>query len=156
MYKVVFFQSNKSEYYRDNELLFTVKRKRLVFGIRNICSAYINTDLIYSFYSSEFTFLYWNLEILTQKLDKKICLEKGKYKYDLIVDEKRLSLKFTNNPFKKIIGKIYLDNDCICEIEKIEKDSKTYFNFDFNKDTGVEYYALVLFSMYSIGITDSV
>lgn len=156
MYRAVFFQSNKSEYYRENELLFTVTRNRLILGIRNICKAYVDNDLIFSFYSSEFTFLYWKLKILTQKLDKKIYVEKEKDRYHLIIETKRLSLKFTNNPFRKAIGKIYLDNECICEIEKIEKDSKTYFNFNFNKDAECEYYALILFSMYSVGITDSV
>lgn len=154
MYKAVFFQ-DKSEYYCNNELLFTVKRKRLFLGIRNICKAYINNDLIYSFYSSEFTFLYWKLNILTQNLAKKICLKKEKNNYSLVLNKKNLSLKFTSNPFKKMIGKIYLEGDCICEIEKEEKNSKTYFNFIFSEKAELEYYALILFSMYSVGITDS-
>ena len=155
MYKAVFFQ-DKSEYYCDDELLFTVKRKRLLLGIRNICKAYINNDLIFSFYSSEFTFLYWKLNILTQKLAKKISLKKDKNSYSLVLDQRSLTLKFTSNPFKKMIARIYLEGICICEIEKEEKNSKTYFNFIFSEKAELEYYALVLFSMYSVGITDSV
>lgn len=156
MYKVVFFQNNKSEYYKDDLLLFTVKRKRLFFGIRNICSAYNENGLIYSFYSSEFSFLFWNLKFLTQKLKKQICLKKEGNTYVLVLDKKVLSLKFTSNPFKKKIGKIYIDGNCICEIEKEEKNSNTYFNFAFSESTELEYYALILFSMHSVGITDSV
>lgn len=156
MYKAIFSQSNKSEYYRDNELLFTVKRKRLFLGIRNVCTAYNNNDLIYSFYSSEFTFLYWKLKILTQKLNKRIYLKKNRNTYNLVLNEKTLSLKFTNNPFKKKVGNIYLDENCICEIEKEEKNSNTYFNFTFSEETKLEYYALILFSMHSVGITDSI
>ncbi|PZQ88019.1 MAG: hypothetical protein DI548_05220 [Flavobacterium johnsoniae] len=156
MYKAVFFQSNESKYYCDNNLLFTVKRKRLFLGIRNICSAYSDSDLIYRFYSSEFTFLYWKLKILTQKLNKRIELKKNGNTYDLILDGKILSLKFTNNPFKRKIGKIFLNGNYICEIEKNEKNSNTYFNFTFSEETKLEYYALILFSMHSVGITDSV
>lgn len=156
MYKAIFSQSNKSEYYNDNVLLFTVERERLLLGIRNICNIYDRNDLIFSFYSSEFTFLYWKLKILTQKLEKKIYLKKKNNNYELVLNGKRISLKFTNNPFKKTIGKIYLDDNHICDIKKEETNSKTYFNFNFYKETGVEYYVLILFSMYSVGITDSV
>lgn len=156
MYRAVFSQSDESKYYCDNNLLFTIKRKRLLLGIRNVCKAYKNNDLIYSFYSSEFTFLYWKLKILTQKLNKKIDLKKNGNTYDLALDEKILSLKFTNNPFKRKIGKIYLDGNCICEIEKKEENSNTYFDFTFSEETELECYTLILFSMHSVGITDSV
>lgn len=157
MYKAVFNQSNVSKYYKDDDLLFTIKRKRLILGIRNLCSAYNGIDdLIYKFYSSEFTFLYWKLEILSQKLDKKIFLKKVNKKYDLLVDDNIISLKFSNNPFKSIIGKIYLNGNEFAEIEKKETDSKTNFIFIFKKHTELEYYALILFSMYSVGITDSI
>lgn len=156
MYKAIFHQNNQSEYYCGDELLFIVKRKRLLLGIRNLCNMYLNDDLICKFYSSEFTFLYWKLKILFQKFDKEVILEKKGFKYNLIIDNKRISLIFTNNPFKKTIGKIFLDEKCIGEIEKYEEKSKTYFSFNFFENSGLEYYILVLFSMNSIGITDSI
>nr|WP_199001719.1 hypothetical protein [Flavobacterium sp. ASV13] len=156
MYRAIFHPSNQSEYYFNSELLFTVKRRRLLLGIRNQCSIYKGDDLICEFYSSEFTFLYWELKILQQKFDKEVILNKRNSSYDLVVDNKTISIKFTNNPFKKIIGNVFIDGESIGEIEKSEKKSNTYFDFNFYDYSGLEYYILVLFSMYSVGITDSV
>ncbi|MFH6944040.1 hypothetical protein [Flavobacterium sp. FlaQc-50] len=155
MYRTIFHPSNQSEYYRDNQLLFKVKRKRLLLGIRNQCTIYKNDDLVCEFYSSEFMFLYWELQILQQKFDKEITLKKKGSNYNLMVDMKSISIKFTSNPFQKMIGKIFIDEECVGEIKKNEKKSETHFDFDFYNFTGLEYYILVLFSMYSVGITDS-
>jgi len=156
MYKAIFHASNQSEYYFNDELLFTVKRKRLLLGIRNQCSIYKGDDLICEFYSSEFTFLYWELKILHQKFDKEINLKKNGSNYNLVVGEKSISIKFSSNPFKNTIGKVFIDEECIGEIEKSEKKSDTYFDFSFYNSIGLEYYILVLFSMNSVGITDSI
>ena len=154
MYKAIFFNDD-SEYYNDYDLLFTVKRKRLILGIINICNVYRKEELIFSFYTSEFTFLYWKVRILYQKLGKTISLEKQKSNYNLIVDGKSLSLKFSSNPFKKNIGKLYLNENYIGEIQKDEKNYKTFFYFNFEENTGLEFYILILFSIYSVGIIDS-
>jgi len=68
MYKAFFPSSNVSEYYQDDKLLFIVKRKRFFFGFRSICDIYKENILIFSFYSLEFTSLFNNLKILSQKL----------------------------------------------------------------------------------------
>ncbi|MCP2025390.1 hypothetical protein L1276_000530 [Flavobacterium sp. HSC-32F16] len=155
MYRAIFHPSNQSEYYFKGELLFTVKRKRLWLGTRNRCSIYKGDEIICEFYSSEFIFLYWKLKILYQKFDKIINLKNNGSYYNLIVDNKSISIKFASNPFKKVIGKMFIDGKCVVEIEKSEKKSDTYFDFNFYDSNGLEYYILVLFSMYSIGITDS-
>lgn len=154
MYKALFF-NDVSEYYKDDDLLFRVKRNRLLFGLRNICNVYRDKELIFSFYTSEFTFLYWKMRILSQKLEKTIVLKKHKLSYNLIVEGKSLSLKFTSNPFKKNMGKLYLDENYIGKIQKHEKNSKTFFHFNFEENTGLEFYILILFSIHSVGITDS-
>lgn len=154
MYKALFFKDS-SEYYNNKELLFTVKRRRLFLGIRNVCTVYRNDELIFKFYTSEFTVLFWKVEILAQKLAKKVSVRKEKGIYNLIVDGKNLSLKFTDSPFKKTIGRTYLDGNDIGEIQKEERNSKTYFYFSFDEATGLEFYILILFSIYSVGITDS-
>ncbi|RKS26197.1 hypothetical protein CLV94_1254 [Flavobacterium endophyticum] len=154
MYKTVFFKNN-SEYYATDLLLFTVKRKRLLLGIRSICNVYKKEKLIFSFYTSEFTILYWKVKILSQSLEKTVIIKKQRLNYNLIVDGKSLSLKFANNPFKKTIGKLYLDENYIGKIQWDEKDSKTFFYFSFEENTGLEFYFLILFSIHSVGITDS-
>lgn len=154
MYKAIFFNDD-SEYYNDNDLIFTVKRKRLFLSIRNICNIYRKEELIFSFYTSEFTFLYWKVRILFQKLEKTIKLEKQQSNYNLIVEGKNLSLKFSSNPFKKKIGKLFLNENYIGEIQEDEKNSKTFFYFNFEGNTELEFYFLILFSIHSVGITDS-
>ncbi|WP_343626801.1 hypothetical protein [Flavobacterium lindanitolerans] len=156
MHKVVFLSNINSEYYHNDELLYIVKRRILYLGFKSICDIYKDGEMIYTFQSSDFTVLFWKLKILFQKLEKKVILKKVGYKYNLIVDNHSIFIKFTNNPFKKVIGKIFLNENCIGEIEKYEKNSKTYFNFEFRQQSGLEYYALILFSMYSVGITDTV
>lgn len=156
MYRAIFHPSNKSEYYYNDELLFTVKRKRLLLGIRNQCSIYKNDELICQFYSSEFTFLYWELQVLYQKFEKVISLKKNGTDYDLLVGLKSISIKLSSNPFQNTIGKIFIEGIPVGEIEKSEKKSNTYFDFNFYNLTEMEYYVLVLFAMYSVGITDSI
>lgn len=156
MYRAVFHPSNQSEYYFDGQSLFKVKRKRLLLGIRSHCIIYNEDNSICEFYSSEFTFLYWELKILYQKFDKEINLKKNGFNYSLLVDMKSISIKFSSNPFKKNIGEIFVDEKLIGEIEKSEKKSNTYFDFNFYNQSGLEYYILILFSMNSVGITDSI
>jgi hypothetical protein len=156
MDKAVFLSNTNSEYYRNNELLFIMKRKIRFLGFKSICNIYKNDEIICSFQSSDFTFLFWKLKILIQKFEKKILLKKVRFRYNLIVDNQNIYIKFTNNPFKKIIGKVFLNGNCICEIEKSEKNSKTYFNFNFHEKSELEYYVLILFSMCSVEIVDTV
>jgi hypothetical protein len=91
-----------------------------------------------------------------QNLEKQISLKKDDGRYHLFVDKNSFSIKFTNNPFKNIVGRIYSDDECIGEIEKSEQNSKTYFLFKFYENATYEFYILILFSMCSVGITDSI
>jgi hypothetical protein len=152
-YKAVFSQKNTSQYYKDDELLFKTITKVSFSNLSSITSIYDKDVLIFSFSETVFTILFWRLKILTQKLDKKIHIEKIKLRYTLLVDNKRISLRFTKNPFSYKIGKVYLNENCVGEINKTYSKSNTSFNFTFYEETGVEYYFLILFSMSSIGIT---
>lgn len=155
MYKAIFRQGNTSEYFNEDELLFIVKRKFLFF-IKETCTVYRNKDKILKFTSSEFMFFYWKINILEQKLDKFIYLKKIRGRYNLIINDKRIFIKFANNPLKKVIGTVYYNDECIGEIEKHEANSKTNFLFIFNENIDIEFYVLILFSMCSVGITDSI
>jgi hypothetical protein len=152
MYKAFFPTSNFSEYFEDDKLLFIVKRKRFFFGFKSICNIYKENKLIFSFYSSLFN----NIKILSQKLSQEVFIEKGKSSFFLIVNQHKIHLKFNSNPFGKRVCKIYKDDNLLGYIERKTKNSKIYFNFNFNQDSGLEYYALILFSMSSVGITDSI
>ena len=151
MYKTNFISHNIAEYYNNEKLLFLSKRRRLFLGIGSITSIFHKDELIFSFYDFDCTILYQKLKILFQNLSEKVFLEKVKLNYVLVVNNKKISLKFSNNPFKKKIGKIYIDKLCVCEIEKF----KTFFNFNFLENAELEYYCIILFSMYSVGITKS-
>ena len=73
MYKAVFPSGiSDDKYFRDNELLFIVKTKQSVFGVNSKCKIYKDENLIFSFYETVFTRLFWKLTILTQDLDKKL------------------------------------------------------------------------------------
>ena len=153
MYKAVFSSGNSDDkYFRGNELLFTVKTKQLFIGSKSRCSIFKNDNLIFSFSETVFTRLFWKLNILTQNLDKKVFLEKVKRKYVLVVDGRNIFLKFTNNPFTKRLSEIYLDGNLIGEINKKYDKSGTNFIFDFYENAELEYYVLILFTMYSVGI----
>jgi hypothetical protein len=69
MYKAIFSQSNISEYYNNDELLFIVKRKPFFF-IREKCDVYNHNTLILSYYSYDFTFLHWKLKNINAKSGK--------------------------------------------------------------------------------------
>jgi hypothetical protein len=153
MYKAVFPSGiSDDKYFRDNELLFIVKTKQSVFGVNSKCKIYKDENLIFSFYETVFTRLFWKLTILTQDLDKKVILEKTNRKYVLIVDDRKIFLKFTNNPFTNRLSKIYLDGNLIGEINKKYDKKGTNFLFDFYENAELEYYVLILFTMYSVGI----
>ena len=153
MYKAVFpsgFSDDK--YFKDNELLFTVNTKHSIFGINSICNIFKNGNLIFSFSETVFTRIFWKLTILNQNLDKKILLKKVNRKYVLMVESRNIFLKFTNNPFTKKLSKIYLDGVLIGEINKKYDKAGTNFHFDFYENAELEYYVLILFTMYSVGI----
>jgi hypothetical protein len=154
MYQAIFINDYTSEYYGDNELLFIVKRKKITF-IREKCDMYKDNDLIFSFYQTPFMIFDWKLEILVQRLEKNISLKRVNGRYYLLVDNNSLTIKFTNNPLKKTVGKIYCNQECIGEIKRNVKENAMYFLFTFYENAVNEYYVLILFSMFSVGITDS-
>jgi hypothetical protein len=152
-YRAIFPSGNSDDkYFKDSELLFTVKTKLSFLGVKSICQIFKNENLIFSFSEKVFTRLFWELNILTQNLDKKVFIEKVNGKYVLIVDNRRIFLKFTNNPFTKKLSKIYLDGSLIGEINKKYDKSGTHFLFNFYENADLEYYVLILFTMYSVGI----
>jgi len=155
MYKAVFNSTDSSDYYHNDKLLFSVRRKRLMLGFRSINNVFDNNKLILSFYTSEFTSLYWKVRILSQSLGKRIEIEKENRAYVLIVDNKKISIKFTKNPFKKKIGLIYIDEINVGNIERRSENSKDCFIFNFIDNSTLEFYILILFSIYSVGITDN-
>jgi len=154
IYKAIFTQEGTSDYFENDELLFTAKTKVHFLNLSSITYLYDNNDIsIFAFSEFAFTALFWKLKILNQKLEKKVLIKKKKLEYVLIVDTQVLSLKFTKNPFSYLIANMYLDEKLIGEIRKEYKNSCTIFNFNFSHEFGMEYYFLILFSMSSTGIT---
>lgn len=152
-YRAIFPSGNLDDkYFKDSELLFTVKTKLSFLGVKSICHIFKDENLILSFSETVFTRLFWKLNILTQNLDKKVFLEKLKRRYILIVDDRKIYLKFTRNPFTKKLSEIYLDGNLIGEVNKKYDKFGTNFIFDFYESTELEYYVLILFTMYSVGI----
>lgn len=154
VYKAFFSLKGTSEYFKNDELLFTTKTKVCFGNLSSITYIYdSNNVLIFNFSEIAFTILFWKLKILNQSLEKKVLIKKKKLQYVLMIDDKIFSLKFTKNPFSYLIANMYLDEKLVGEIRKEYKKSFTVFNFNFNQELRMEYYFLILFSMSSIGIT---
>lgn len=147
-----YFEGNISKYYADSNLLFSVESKVPLHNLSSECKIYNERGVIFSFYILQFL-ITWRLKILSQNLDKEVKIEVGKLDYDLIVENKKIHLNFTSNPFSKKICEIYVNKVYFGEITKEFKDAKYYFMFNFNQTANLEFYVLILFSMHSIILT---
>jgi hypothetical protein len=157
MYKAYYHSNEESTFYKNDTLLFKVKRKRVYFGLRSICEILNKSnDVILSFYSSELSFFYNELKITKQNLPNKLFLIKNKNKFNLILGKNMFELKYNRNPFSNKVCEIFIDNNLACVVEKKIVNFKFNFNFRFHQETDLEYYVLIYFAMSSVGITDGI
>ncbi len=140
-----------SKFYRGSELLFTVKSETSLFDLKIKQLFFHKGDLIFSFLQNKFK-LWWGLglTILTQNLEKEIFIEEVCGDYNFIIGTKKLSLKWSYNPFSKSICEMYLDGKLIGKTIREIKNWETFYIFYFNENAELEYYFLILFYMDSL------
>lgn len=158
IYKARFLKNGISEYYCNNKLLFSVLRREwFYYGFGSNCTVYINDIHVLNFYYFNFMGLIYKIQILNQNLDNELKLIKYGFNYKLIIGKKKLSLKLTGNPFRKKIGEIFVDDksNCIIIMDAVCINIDVDFNF-VEDDSDLNFYSLILFSIISVGITDSV
>src|SRR5690606_17100772 len=157
MYRVLFLSNSDSEYYKNNTLLFKVKRKKVCFGFKSYCEILNeNNEVILGFLSSEFSFLYNELKIINHNLCKDLILIKNKNRYNAIIGNNIFDMQYNRNPFSKYVAKILINNNLMCIVERKILNFKFNFYFNFQYETNLETYVLIYFAMCSVGISDDI
>ena len=152
MNRAIFLNSRESNYYLNDEFIFNVKRKVFWLGLKGVCEISESEKLLEFNYSR---LVYEKIELLSENLKNKIFLKKDGFKYCLIVDGNKLSIKYNRNPFSRKICRILFNENFVCEIRTKTIDSKTNYIFDFQSAFNYEYETMIFFAISNVGIEDS-
>jgi hypothetical protein len=153
MNRAIFLNSRESNYYLNDEFIFNIKRKVHWSGLSGVCEISESENLLCKFYYSGLVFE--KIELLSQNLKNKILLNKLGFKYCLIVDGNKISIKYNRNPFSRKICRLYFNGNFVCEIELKTIASKSNYVFDFHSSFDYKYEAMIIFAISNVGIEDS-